>query len=1344
MSLSLRAILRSGIARVAAVAVILLTSACTERGNQPFAPDAPKAGRVRFAVVPQFNYLGGQHSAGAPINRIRLTAREVGTGTVLGQTIRDVAATDSTWNVAVDVTVADGIDVVVVVLVELINVTAGVETVEWSGLTAPITVSPGETEEPTAAVQLFQGPPENLQVTGVVVNPQTTTVSEGDSVSLTAIVSPSGTVIWSSLDPAIATVSATGRVITLLPGTARIVAIAGPRADTAVITINPRIASIRVTPDSIRLTAFGQEVTFTAQALDARGAAIPGAPVNWTIDDIAVAEHLGAGRFRGKANGRTLVRATSVQNPARSATAILSVAQRASQITLDPPVATLTAIGATLGYVATARDAAGNPVSGIITWRSTNLQVATVNASGIATATGLGTTQIRAVLGAGTPDSVVATASLTVVQSVRSITITPGSLHFGAIGDGAALSAVGYDANGNPINNAQFTWVSENPGVATVDGNGFVRAIASGTTNVRAEADGVSASTAITVQPNADVLVISPDTIRLPNVGDTARFSAVARDQNGFIVTNPAFVWTSLDANVATVNSTSGQVTAVGGGTARIVVSLNARADTGIVIVTAARPNLRLTSLTVTPASLMEGDTAIVQGVIDNTGPVAVGPFAVRLRAIDSALGSFVAGADSTVFVPGLGAGAGLPFTVRVFIGPAVTWPDSVRTQVDVDAQAQIAESNEADNTLTSNSTRIQFPVATVVATPDSAQLRAVGDTVRFGATARDRHGRLLTGRLFTWVSTDTAIIRVDASGLVTGRAFGRAAVIVTAESRADTMPVTVVQTLGSLVITPQADTVGLFGDTVRLTAVVRDASGAVIQTQPFWMSLDSAAVVDQTGLVFGIQPGIARIVATSGPVADTALITVMQTITNYDVQPDSLVLLLGDSSVVFATTIDANQAQFPVYSTWSGSDTTVAAFRSMGFGAMVYARSIGVAYIRGSANSFTDSVKIIVVPATARRDWTGAVSFDWHDPNNWSPVGVPTATDTARIPLAANQPVLNANATIAKLQSVQGTNIDINTYDLSVGQLFTDGIIVGAGRLVLTGGFVAGGTQAAVPNVLVSGNTVFGSSLTVNGDLLVGSGAFMTMAGVTIRVTRDFTSGGTLQMTLPQDSLLIFRNASFDGGDTNGFLTDGVMTVVGNFTAATTAQAFSASGNHRVVLNGNALQTVSFSTPDSIPSGQHFHFLDITNPTQVNFLTRVFVNGLFRETITGISTTVNGTGLADQLVARGLDLDGITFNNLPVVLDGSNLYTIRMDSVTFGSYLGSAVQLRVRHNPGADLTFNLMRFNTVPTSGLYLDAVDLDFGTFVLTINMNAATPSTGGQFVRTNTGAQNAVVRW
>src|SRR5687768_680340 len=100
MSLSLRAILRSGIARVAAVAVVLLSSACTERGGQPFAPDAPKAGRVRFAVVPQFNYLGGQHSAGAPINRIRLTAREVGTGTVLGQTIRDVASTDSTWNVA--------------------------------------------------------------------------------------------------------------------------------------------------------------------------------------------------------------------------------------------------------------------------------------------------------------------------------------------------------------------------------------------------------------------------------------------------------------------------------------------------------------------------------------------------------------------------------------------------------------------------------------------------------------------------------------------------------------------------------------------------------------------------------------------------------------------------------------------------------------------------------------------------------------------------------------------------------------------------------------------------------------------------------------------------------------------------------------------------------------------------------------------------------------------------------------------------------------------------------------------------------------------------------------------
>lgn len=56
-------------------------------------------------------------------------------------------------------------------------------------------------------------------------------------------------------------------------------------------------------------------------------------------------------------------------------------------------------IGATVQLTATPKDEAGNPVSATVTWTSANPAVATVNSSGLVTATGLGTTKVRASVG---------------------------------------------------------------------------------------------------------------------------------------------------------------------------------------------------------------------------------------------------------------------------------------------------------------------------------------------------------------------------------------------------------------------------------------------------------------------------------------------------------------------------------------------------------------------------------------------------------------------------------------------------------------------------------------------------------------------------------------------------------------------------------------------------------------------------------------------------------------------------------------------------------------------------------------------------------------------------------
>ena len=68
-----------------------------------------------------------------------------------------------------------------------------------------------------------------------------------------------------------------------------------------------------------------------------------------------------------------------------------------ASVTISPDSATLTASGATQQFTAVAWDSAGEPIPGaVIVWGSTNPLVASVNATGLATAVSSGGTRIIA------------------------------------------------------------------------------------------------------------------------------------------------------------------------------------------------------------------------------------------------------------------------------------------------------------------------------------------------------------------------------------------------------------------------------------------------------------------------------------------------------------------------------------------------------------------------------------------------------------------------------------------------------------------------------------------------------------------------------------------------------------------------------------------------------------------------------------------------------------------------------------------------------------------------------------------------------------------------------------
>src|SRR5207248_7504681 len=168
-------------------------------------------------------------------------------------------------------------------------------------------------------------------------------------------------------------------------------------------------------------------------------------------------------------------------------------------------------------------------------------------------------------------------------------------------------------------------------------------------------------------------------------------------------------------------------------------------------------------------------------------------------------------------------------------------------------------------------------PVATVTVAPATASV-ATGQMVQLSATPKDASGNPLTGRVITWTSSDNTIASVNGSGLVSGVAAGGPVTITaTSEGQSGTASITVSGVpVASVTVSPASASVPA-GQTVQLSATLRDANGNILTGRSVtWASNNtSVATVTGTGLVTGKVAGSATITATSEGQSGTAAITV-------------------------------------------------------------------------------------------------------------------------------------------------------------------------------------------------------------------------------------------------------------------------------------------------------------------------------------------------------------------------------------------------------------------------------------------------------------------------------------
>ena len=337
----------------------------------------------------------------------------------------------------------------------------------------------------------------------------------------------------------------------------------------------------------------------------------------------------------------------------------------------------------------------------------------------------------------------------------------------------------------------------------------------------------------------ATTVAVSPASATLTALGETARFTAEVRDQNGQVMAGAAVAWTSSDASVAAVDA-SGEVTSAANGS--VTITATAGSVSGTAAVTVAQ---KVNAVAVSPPA----DTL-----------VALGDTVRLIAEATDANGHGVSGAE-------------------------YSWSSSDTLVARVDDSGLVESVAEGEAAVTATASEVTgeseltvvSPLPTTVAvSPDTVRFTALKQTVQLTAEVREQAGRVMVEAFVSWSSEDTLVAVVDSVGLVTAVGGGTTTVTATVGEVSAAIVVTVMQASGSVVVSPAEGVIAL-GDTLRLAAEAFDENGHRVEGAAFsWSSSDAGvARVDESGLVEAVAEGTARITATAGDASGVVEVTV-------------------------------------------------------------------------------------------------------------------------------------------------------------------------------------------------------------------------------------------------------------------------------------------------------------------------------------------------------------------------------------------------------------------------------------------------------------------------------------
>ncbi|MEM7415542.1 MAG: Ig-like domain-containing protein [Gemmatimonadota bacterium] len=891
---------------------------------------------------------------------------------------------------------------------------------------------------------------------------------------------------------------------------------------------------------------------------------------------------------------------------------------------LDAPAQILA--GSSVDVTAEVELPTGSTASPVLYWGSDDETVLTADSPGLtASVTGVaaGTAELIVVAGSET-----ATASVEVLPAVSSVTVTPDSWTFQSLATVRQFDAEVIDGFGNPDPDATISWSTNDPAIATVDGDGFVTAVAIGSTEVVATSSGVSGSATITVedppppgfdvewlgltsdwdegtnwntgqvpQPTQNVYIgtagVAPTLFSTVTVGDLTVETGVTLGLEGGSIT----VTGDLDA---------GQ-TISGGGTVRLegtgtVVSGTIGADVFVGgTVTANGTTTFGADLTIEGTGVFEvgAQQVNVGSELLTTGSGALsmtGPGTLQVGGPASFFGGSTTGLLTNGFLRvggdlaegGVNADAleasGSHWVEMTGIGAVITGASPVLANIDflADGPVTVTTGVQVSGFLLLSVGSLEILDGVTV---DAGQINLTASNVGLyvdgtltGACDAGQGGQIFAGRGSQPCASDFPD-RLWEGALSTAweadenwRPFGApvATDFVEVQAAVNEPALTVPTAIENLVV-------GAGGAVDQGSTILSITNGAEVAG-----SLDNGTT-ELTGSFSGTFDAL-RIIGGADQAEDVSVGSGLEVTGSLNTA--------GFLLQVAANTTSSGTLTVPTGSLMQvAGDLTLGAGSNFGVDGTVEVGGTCIdqgATISGSGTQPCGAAGFSKV-------WIGGDAggpTDWNNPNNWTSAGVPGATDEVLVQSAPG-PVLSAPGSALAL-TVQNTgSVDLGGQTLSVGRDLDAAQPITNGTIRMTGS----GTlfQGTVDDLELATPIALSSQLTVTGSVSV-EGVDLVINDQRLDVSGDLTItgfGGRLIMQDVAGIVDVRGTTTFNNGSTAGLLNAGTMLLGGDLTglASQSSASFAGTGAHQVVLDGDGDQTINFATPGT----NQMRFQDLT-----------------------------------------------------------------------------------------------------------------------------------------------------